>query len=322
MGLADDSRVKYAKNVLRSGLENVFDTTSENCHEKLAEIEEAQYPNHLVMTGEGDSTVRHAILEFRKKSLDCISEGFDRLVAAIRELQQDAGEDLAADIAENLTWEAIDETFNWTAGDRSNSIRFEDWQTQAGVDFPVEGVVMDSPECNTPNTLLAYRLNCDFRTQFEHRLNRLRLKGFLTNPTARSRNTLPEGVPQAHLIDGKGSAQKPQEQVAASNLLDFNGNLWVVRFEGGSESHIQDLVGVQYISLILKQKLSEGPDLTPVELFNLRSGRGEGSELENRYEVLSKETIGSIQRGSTGLKPYFKAEPLKGRRFCSTKKSN
>jgi hypothetical protein len=217
-----DARVAAAKRWLQRRLEEAFSNTSFYCRSKFAEF---QYPP--VTTGEGDPVVRHAVREFRERSLECIPEGFNRLLEAIRTLQQDAGDDLA-DIAKNLTWEAIDKTFNWTAGDRSNSSRFEDWTTQAEANFEVMGgVVMVSPECNNmPNASLADQLNCDFRTQFERLLNQLRDEAFLDTGTAKPTNTTPAaaaydpGAPKPYSDDPDLKDEDPRKRgIARARLV-------------------------------------------------------------------------------------------------------
>lgn len=100
-----------------------------------------------------------------------------------------------ADTARNLTWKAIDETF-WPAGDRSKASKFIEWMTEAKANFWVEGgVPMVSLECSITQASLADQLNCDFRTQFELRLNMLRDEAFSNIPSAQSINTAPPGRP-------------------------------------------------------------------------------------------------------------------------------
>jgi hypothetical protein len=288
MGVEGDMRVAAAKRWLQRRLEEAFSETSFYCRSVFAEF---QYPP--VTTGEGDPVVRQAVRQFRDRSLECVRDGFSRFLEVIRTSQHDIGDDLA-DLAKNLTWQAIDETF-WPASDRGNPSRFQEWTTQAEAGFWVEGgVPMVSPECNVPSSSLAGQLNCDFRTQFEHLLNMLRDEA-LSNPTAIPSNTPVEEIPEEQPVDGIGPAHKLQEQVAASNTLRFNGNLWAVSFGGGSASTINDFVGVQYISLILKQKLSERPDLRPSELVNMRYGREATSELELRDEVLPERHARAIK---------------------------
>jgi hypothetical protein len=154
-----DPRVKAAKDWLQSELEDVFAKTSFDCHNRLRELD---YPP--ATTGEGDPIVRDAIRDWRKKSLECLPEGFTRLFELILKSHSEA-EDYP-DTAKKMTWEAIDKVFNWTPEDRSSSSRFEEWQTRAGVDFGVDGVLLASPDCNL-RTSLADQLSCDFRIQFE-----------------------------------------------------------------------------------------------------------------------------------------------------------
>jgi hypothetical protein len=228
---------------------------------------------------------RDAISLWREKSRECITAGFHQLLKVILDLRQGAG-DNQADIAKDLAWQVVDQVFNWTAEDKSDSSRFKQWETRAGIwDHWEHDWVMVSPEC-TELRSIADRLNCDFRAQFERLLNQLRNEAFLNMPTAQSTNTLVEGIPQAHSTDSSWAAEKLKEQVAASNFLKFNGNLWTVRFHGGSESQIGDLVGVRYIALVLQQKLAGKPDLKPTGLVILMRGREAWPE-----EALLKESL-------------------------------
>jgi hypothetical protein len=74
----------------------------------------------------------------------------------------------------------------------------------------------------------------------------------------------------------------------------------VVRFDGGSVSHIEDLAGVQNIALVLQQKLAGKPDLKPTELAYLRyrpeaqreKGQLEEAELEEALpELESRDKV-------------------------------
>ncbi|HXP43587.1 MAG TPA: hypothetical protein VN833_25280, partial [Candidatus Acidoferrales bacterium] len=98
MGLEDDPKVAAAKRWLRSRLEEAFSKTWFDCRSVLAEF---QYPP--VATGEGDPVVRQAVRDFRARSLECIREGFGRLLQVTRTSQHDIGDNLA-DLAKNLAW--------------------------------------------------------------------------------------------------------------------------------------------------------------------------------------------------------------------------
>jgi hypothetical protein len=219
MGLEDDPRVAAAKRWLQNRLDEAFRDTSFYCRSKFAEF---QYPPEC--TGGGDPIVRQAVREFRKRSLDCISQGFSRLFKVIGALQQGAGDDLA-DTARNLTWNAIDETF-WTAGDRKNPSKFIEWMTQAEANFGVVGgVPMVSPECDMPNSSLADQLNCDFRTQFEHRLNMLRDEAFSNIPSAQSvtlltaASALDPNAPEPYADDQQLDSDDPETRTMARARL-------------------------------------------------------------------------------------------------------
>jgi hypothetical protein len=175
MGSEGDARVKAAKDSLQSRLKDVFDKTLYDCHNRLLEFE---YP---FSTGAGDSVVRDAIDDWRAKSLECITKGFESFLAVTRG-------NARADIARSLTWEAIDQAFNWTGEDRGNSTRFEEWLTEAtSMDIVwVYGLRMVSLECNVQNVPQTVQLNCDFRTQFERLLDQLRNEAFSNIPTAQS----------------------------------------------------------------------------------------------------------------------------------------
>jgi hypothetical protein len=177
----DDPRVTAAKKLLRSRLEEVFAETSAACHDRLAELE---YPPPA--TGEADPIFRDAIKTWRERSLECITEGFKSFFVLTPESQHTA----RSNIAKNLTWDAINQVFSWTAEDRSNSSRFEEWRRWAtSTDFwAVGGLRMVSLECSRLSSL-ADQLNCDFRTQFERCLNQLENEAFLNSPAAQSTKT-------------------------------------------------------------------------------------------------------------------------------------
>lgn len=263
----DESLIRTAKRLLQSRLEEVFCKTSEKCRLQLL-----QYQHTWPHTDAGLLEINAAIIDWRNRSMICVEEAFKSLVT----------ENSPAE-AVNLSWETIDEFFEWTADYRSNPSKFEEWQLEVkgSVFFIPDGFRPLSQECN--NVPLQERLACDFRTQFEKLLNRLRDEALLNASTVPSPNTLQGTISQALPIGGTAPTEKQEE---AANFLRFDGNLWAVRFEGGSVRHIPDLVGVQYISLILKQKLAEQPNLTSRELVELRYGREEESELESRDEVL------------------------------------
>jgi hypothetical protein len=185
VGSEDDPRIKAAKCLLQSRLEDILAKTSADCHDKFAEF---QYIP--VADPAGDPIIRAAIRDCTERSMERISEGFNSLLALTWESQNNT-RDTAADMAKMLTWEAIDQTFQWTAEDRGNLIRFREWQTRAiALGFArADDLLIVPPECTLQGANLAEFLHWHFLTRFERLLNQLRDEAFLNSLTAQSTRT-------------------------------------------------------------------------------------------------------------------------------------
>ena len=117
-----------------------------------------------------------AIKSWLEKSLKHISDTFVLLFNMIRKLgQSDAV--AAADVAKQLCWQAIDASY-WPATDRTRSGRFADWLDACSRRFAYRDLIDDevrmiTPGANSQGLRVADRLNIEFRSQIELRLQHL-----------------------------------------------------------------------------------------------------------------------------------------------------
>lgn len=182
---SQDRRVKAAKELLEVRLGEVFVETSAACRQRLWELDDPVVIGEGVFGGDGsggDFVVRDFIELWKEQLAFCIREVFELFVEG-REPQRE--EEHPGDTAKGLAWEAIDQEFCWTPGDRSNSARCREWLSAAAYPEPALQHLSSSDELGWQD-FTADVLARDFPEWFERLLNKLRLEAFVNAPTARS----------------------------------------------------------------------------------------------------------------------------------------
>lgn len=280
----DDPRVRVATDLLQDRLEHVFEETSADCYDRLANLQ--QLPPDIAATGY--ESIRTAIKQWRENSLECISESFSSFVALLRESRQDA-ENATERLATMLSWQAIDRAFRWTTKKRSNNIRFKEWMTRAtSADFlRVDGLRMVSPKCNA-KSFQTTQLNCDFRTQFERLLNRLSNEAFLNNPAAQStRTAIFSDSPAAEVHKGFVHSDDYRAVTLKGKKYNLTPNQALI-VASLHEAHLKRLSGVSKATLL---KSIDAPDSRLRDSF--RSGDG---------KTLWKNFVTRVGRGMYALR--------------------
>ena len=188
-----EAKMQAVEGLMRSCLQDAFQETSNDCNNRCKDfdgIEEHGYEIIGWAEPEGDQVIRYSAEKWRKESLDCVEDGFWSLFELTNELERDSIKSAAA--AKAQTWGSIDEFFQWTATDKSNTGKFRKWQDRAlgrGNNVSRSSVMqMVNDECNKPDLYIS--LHCDFLRLFEQRLIRLRNEAILTE-----KNELDSTVP-------------------------------------------------------------------------------------------------------------------------------
>jgi hypothetical protein len=163
MSFGDDPDVLAAKRWLQRRLEDAFTVTAAKCCHALEKcsINYSGYNPYL----------SDAVLAWRLQSLATVREGFEAILGAIIRTKQYSGVRIQETVSE-ITWEAIEGFFGWTAEDKTDSAKFKAWIERSGVRICSVDVQLFSPECATQMSLDA-RLNCDFHKQFERVIDEL-----------------------------------------------------------------------------------------------------------------------------------------------------
>jgi hypothetical protein len=279
MGSEDDPSVRAARDLLQDRLEHVFEKTSADCYDRLANLQEL-YPD---IGATGYESIRAGIKRWRENSLECISEGFRSFVALLRESHQDEGE-TPVELAEMLSWQAIDRAFLWTTKKKSNRTRFKEWITRATAADAlwVEGLRMVSPKCNRGKGQTT-QLNCDFRSQFERLLYQLRKEAFLGKPTAQSTSTATFSEPpapevqnvfvhghdyRAVIVKGKKYNLTPNQALVFETLYDA----YVKRLPAVSKATLLKSMNAPHSRLRDSFRSGDGPKLWKNLIRRVRRG--------------------------------------------------
>jgi hypothetical protein len=187
---SNDHEAKIQAAILRSNLQDCFEETSNDCNNKCKDFDYIEddgtgflgWPQSGSGEPEGHQVIRSSAEKWRKESWDCVEDGFWSLFKLTNELERDSDKSAAA--AEAQTWGIIDEFFQWTATDKSNTGKFREWQDRAlgrvNNVSPSSVMQMINDECNKPEATsfleanLYTSLRRDFLRLFERRLEKLR----------------------------------------------------------------------------------------------------------------------------------------------------
>lgn len=338
MSSDSETKVRTAKELLRGQLESLFAETSAECRKKLSRLDYEDSNGYWIpgdATEEGIGVIQDGIDRWREESLRRIASVFTSLYPVTCEGQRDAVGSLFD--TEKLVWEAVDEVFKWTT-DKNSLLKFEEWESRVtgtpteifGGAAPLNKIPyiragefsLVSPECNQPDADLADQLNCDFRTQFEHRLTVLRNEAILTSLGTSSTTNEVASTEMPTKTDEMASTATPAEKNTGENhfadgggvpreLLPFERrNAEISRLVTTLMHDIKKIRGFGDSSLLTNDDLQEYKRRDPnCHIFDVKL-TGYDSKVTN-YNILyhlkskstARETAAEIVAGITGLAP-------------------